>query len=43
MTDRVIERLSAIYLEFDFVPRKTLIFLDEIQMCPNTMITLKSR
>lgn len=32
-TESIIMRLSAIYRDFDFVPGKTLIFLDEIQNC----------
>lgn len=40
-TESIIMRLSAIYRDFDFVPGKTLIFLDEIQNCPNARAALK--
>lgn len=39
--DSIILRLSAIYRDFDFTPGNTLIFLDEIQNCPNARAALK--
>lgn len=39
--DRLIERMSARYRDFRFVPGKTLIFLDEIQLCPNARTAIK--
>lgn len=39
--DQIIVRMSAIYRDFDFVPGKTLIFLDEIQDCPEARTALK--
>lgn len=39
--DEIVLRLSAIHLGFEFVPGKTLIFLDEIQECPEARTSLK--
>lgn len=40
--DAIVLGLSAIHTEFEFIPNKTLIFLDEIQECPNARTALKS-
>lgn len=39
--DSIIERLSGLYPGFRFVPGKTLIFLDELQECPDARTALK--
>lgn len=39
--DRLITRLSIRYPEFEFEPGNTLIFLDEVQDCPNARTALK--
>lgn len=39
--DSLIERLSAVYRGFRFIPGKTLIFLDEIQLCPNARTAVR--
>lgn len=39
--DSIILNLSAIYPQMDFVPHDTLIFLDEIQLCPQARTALK--
>lgn len=39
--DQIIMRMSARYRDFEFVPGKTLIFLDEIQDCPQARTALK--
>lgn len=40
--DAIILGLSAIHTGFEFIPYRTLIFLDEIQECPNARTALKS-
>lgn len=40
--DAVILRLSAVHTSFEFIPGRTLIFLDEIQECPDARTALKS-
>lgn len=40
--DAIILGLSAIHTGFEFIPDRTLIFLDEIQECPNARTALKS-
>ncbi len=40
--DDIVLRLSAIYPGFEFVPGGTLLFLDEIQACPDARTALKS-
>ena len=40
--DEVVLRLSAEYPNFEFIPGRTLIFLDEIQECPRARTALKS-
>lgn len=40
--DSMILNLSAIHGGFEFIPGETLIFLDEIQECPNARTSLKS-
>lgn len=40
--DDIVLRLSAIYPEVEFVPHETILFLDEIQECPNARTALKS-
>ncbi len=40
--DEIVLRLSAEYPDFDFIPGRTLIFLDEIQECPRARTALKS-
>lgn len=40
--DDVIMRMSAHFRDVKFIPGKTLIFLDEIQRCPNARTALKS-
>lgn len=39
--DHIIMRMSAKFRDFDFVPYETLIFLDEIQNCPQARTALK--
>ncbi len=39
--DQIITRMSAVYRDFEFVPGKTMIFLDEIQECPEARTALK--
>ncbi len=39
--DSVIKKLSFEYRDFEFVPGETLIFLDEIQECPDARTALK--
>ncbi len=40
--DSIILKLSSIHMSFRFIPGKTLIFLDEIQECPDARTALKS-
>lgn len=40
--DTITTKLSAYIKDADFVPGKTLIFFDEIQVCPNARTALKS-
>lgn len=40
--DAVILGLSAVHTSFEFIPGETLIFLDEIQECPDARTALKS-
>lgn len=40
--DAIILKLSSIHTRFKFIPGKTLIFLDEIQECPDARTALKS-
>ncbi len=40
--DAVILGLSAVHTSFEFIPGRTLIFLDEIQECPDARTALKS-
>ncbi len=40
--DALILKLSAVHMDFEFIPGKTLIFLDEIQDCPDARTALKS-
>ncbi len=40
--DSLILKLSAVHPDFEFIPGKTLIFLDEIQHCPDALTALKS-
>ena len=40
--EKIIFRLSAIHREFEFIPGRTVIFLDEIQSCPNARTALKT-
>ena len=39
--ETILRKMSLIVPNFEVVPKKTLIFLDEIQVCPNAITTLK--
>lgn len=40
--DTILKNISLIHPEFKFVPKKTLIFFDELQDCANAVTSLKS-
>ena len=40
--DQIFSRISAVRQDFRFVPGRTLLFLDEIQECPNARTALKT-
>ncbi len=40
--DEIIKKLSYLFVNFKFVPGKTIIVLDEIQDCPRARLSLKS-
>lgn len=39
---RIIKNISFLNPDFEFIPRETLIFFDEIQQCPSAATSLKS-